>query len=95
MRSLQWMPYVLTEESVSSQAELLSILRGVRPLQNQTRRAVPMLVDMDIHYRIMKLIYGSQMQTYDFGLFMSLTPVLYGVCCGSFLLCFFTCFFDF
>ena len=41
MRSLQWLPYVLTEETVSSQLELLGILDGLQPLQNHTRRTTP------------------------------------------------------
>lgn len=83
MRSLQWLPYILTEESVSSQLDLLSILESIRSLHNQTRRVVPLLVDMDIHYRILKLIYGSGNVDRDFTRSMSQTPVLYGVWFGG------------
>jgi hypothetical protein len=80
MRSLQWTPYLLTEESVSSQKDLLSIILDLDVLQKQTRRALPLLVDMDIHYRLMKLIYGTSTAAFDMGKKMSLIPVMYGVC---------------
>lgn len=83
MRSLQWLPYVLTEETVSNQLDLLSILQSLQAVHNQTRRAVPLLVDMDIHYRILKLIYGSATSSFDFGRSMSFSPILYGVCHGN------------
>ena len=79
MRSLQWMPYLLTEETVSNQLDLLAILKGLQDVQRQTQRAVPLLVDMDIHYRILKLVYGTATAGYDFAGFLSFTPVLYGV----------------
>jgi hypothetical protein len=80
MRSLQWSPYFLTEQSVSSQTDLLNIILELEGLQRQTRRALPLLVDMDIHYRLMKLIYGSSTAAFDMGMKMSQIPVLYGVC---------------
>ena len=83
MRSLQWLPYVLTEESVGSQVQLLGILDSLQLLQNHTQRCTPLLVDMDPHYRIMKLIYGSSNAGFDFARNMALTPVLYGVCHGG------------
>ena len=79
MRSLQWLPYQLTEETVSSQIDLLNILESIRTLHNQTRRVVPLLVDMDIHYRILKLIYSASTVHRNFAQSMSQTPVLYGV----------------
>lgn len=79
MRSLQWLPYMLTEETVSSQKDLLIILSSLESLQVRTRRVVPLLVDMDIHYRILKLIYGNASMEFDFGKSMSSFPVLFGV----------------
>lgn len=79
MRSLQWQPYLLTEQTVSSQPDLLAILKELGPLQVQTRSVMPLLVDMDIHYRIMKIMYGQSTSTWNFGAFLSQTPLLYGV----------------
>ncbi len=80
IRSLQWSPCFLTEQSVSSQTDLLNIILELEGLQRQTRRALPLLVDMDIHYRLMKLIYGSSTAAFDMGMKMSQIPLLYGVC---------------
>ena len=79
MQSLQWYPYLLTELSVGNQADLLSILHDLHELQRHTRRPVPLLVDMDIHYRVMKLLYGVSTSGFNMSLKMNLVPVLYGV----------------
>jgi hypothetical protein len=79
MRSLQWMPYLLTEYTVSCQADLLSILHDLRDLQAHTRRAVPLLVDMDIHYRVMKLMYGVATSEYSLLQNFNLLPFCFGV----------------
>ena len=80
MRSLQWLPYAITEKTVSSQADLLDILCDLESLRLRTRRVLPLLVDMDIHYRIMKLMYGESLSVYDYGAHLAFTPILYGVC---------------
>jgi hypothetical protein len=82
MRSLQWLPYQLTEYTVSSQADLLQILHDLHELQSHTQRVLPLLVDMDIHYRLMKLVYGQSLVNFDYGHTLSMIPVLYGVCTG-------------
>jgi hypothetical protein len=82
MRSLQWTPYFLTEESVSSQKDLVSIILSLDAIQKHTKRALPLLVDMDIHYRLMKLIYGTSTAEFDVGKKMALVPCMYGVCNG-------------
>ena len=80
MRSLQWLPYILTKETVGTQVDLLAILEGLQTVHNQTRRAVPLLVDMDIHYRILKLIYGCGLSNFDYARALRLTPIIYGIC---------------
>ena len=40
---------------------------------------MPMLVDMNIHYRLLKLMHGSSTANFDFGLWMFSIPVVYGV----------------
>ena len=84
MRSLQWWPYMITEQSVGCQGDLLMILNDLQRVHNHTRRVVPLLVDMDIHYRILKLVYGSATADFDFARAMMYTPVLFGVCHGDF-----------
>ena len=79
MRSLQWTPFQLTEYSVGAQRELLLILVELEELQKQTRKALPLLVDMDIHYKTMKLMYGASLAEYNVAARFSLTPVLFGI----------------
>jgi hypothetical protein len=69
----------MTEQTVSSQHDLLSILFDLKDLRMQTRRVLPLLVDMDIHYCVMKLIYGQSVQRWNFAASLVTTPLLYGV----------------
>ena len=79
MHSLQWLPYQLTEETVGGSLDLLAIMKSLDSLQRHTKRAVPLLVDMNIHYRLMKLMYGRSTEKFDYGQSLLMTPVLYGV----------------
>ena len=80
IRSLQWLPYLLTEETVSSQRDLVGILADLDSLRIHTRHVLPLLVDMDIHYRVMKVMYGQSTMRWNYAEHLSMTPVLYGVC---------------
>ena len=79
MHSLQWLPYQLTEETVGSSLDLLTIMQSLESLQRHSKRAVPLLVDMNIHYRLMKLMYGQSTEKFDYDQSLLMTPVLYGV----------------
>jgi hypothetical protein len=79
LRSLQWFPYLLTEQTVSCQQDLLAIVAELEPLRVRTGRCLPLLVDMDIHYRLMKLMYGQSTVKWDYTGHLALTPLLYGV----------------
>lgn len=83
MKSLQWRPYMLTEETVGCQLDLLQILKCVETLHAQTFRDVPLLVDMNIHYRVLKMVYGCAMEKFNCAMFLQHTPVLYGVYKGT------------
>ena len=50
-----------------------------RALQKQSRHALPLLVDMDIHYRIFKMMYGATYSAYDVRSLLGETPLLYGI----------------
>ena len=79
MWSLQWLPYGLTDQTVSSQIDLLAILADLDVLRVQSRMVLPLLVDMDIHYRIMKLLYGQSTLRWEYAAHLVLTPVRYRV----------------
>ena len=80
MRSLQWLPYLLTPLTVSSQIDLVQILDNLEPLRTRSRHCMPLLVDMDIHYRVMKMMYGESLCKWNFRRSLTSTPILYGVC---------------
>ena len=58
MRSLQWFPYLHSELSTSSQVDLLRLVGEIAEMQRHGRSAMPVLVNVDIHYRFMKMKYG-------------------------------------
>ena len=79
MRSLQWMPYFLTERTIGSQLDLVHILLEVGDLQEHSKHVLPILLDMDPHYRIMKLLYGSSASRFNVPKLLSMHPLFYGV----------------
>ena len=72
-------PYLLTEQTVSCQQDLLAIVAELEPLRVRTGRCLPLLVDMDIHYRLMKLMYGQSTVKWDYTGHLTLTSLPYGV----------------
>eukprot|EP00667_Euglena_gracilis_P006934 EG_transcript_6996 len=64
MRSLQWRPLSLTEQVVSANLDLLLVLQTARSLQHLTRRQTPLLVDENIHYRCLRLLYSASASRY-------------------------------
>ena len=53
-----WRPYAVRTESVSTTEQLLGLLDSIDGIHHSTGNAhtVPLLVDVDIFYRIMKLM---------------------------------------
>ena len=70
---------MLTEESVSSQVDLMRILGDLNHLRVHSGGPLPVLVDMDIHYRLMKLMYCRSTSAFDFHNFLRHHPIFYGV----------------
>ena len=79
MRSLQWQPLYLSELTTGSQVDLVQLMQEIRSVQLHTRRALPVLVDMNIHYRLMKLLYSVNTMHLDMRMWLSAFPLLYGV----------------
>lgn len=69
----------MSEYSTSGQLDLLCLLKEMHNVQKHTRMSLPLLVDINIHYRVMKFLYGESCQAYDFRLWLCNIPVLYGV----------------
>ena len=64
MVSPHWMPYLLTEQTVSSQADLVQIVLDLDSIHSHSKHSVPLLVDMDIHYTLLKMLYGVGLKEY-------------------------------
>ena len=69
---------MLTENTVSCQPEMLAIILDLEVLRVRTRRCVPLLVDMDIHYQMLKMIYGQGLSQFRMREKMLTFPFLYG-----------------
>ena len=78
-RALQWMPWMVTEEKVGSQVDFIHLLKFVRDTASHTRSPLPLLVDTNLHYRILKLAYGRASVIFKVPSFFNSIPPLYGI----------------
>ena len=79
MQSTQWRPLMLSEYSVSANADLIQLLGNVRDVQAHCRLQTPLLVDENIHYRTCRLMYGDGSMRWDVRGWLRSVPLLYGV----------------
>ena len=81
VRSLQWRPFSLNDDRVSSQSELCATLRTCRWVleHSHVRRPMPLLADENICYRVWKMAFSKSTQAWDVAGFLRDLPVLYGV----------------
>ena len=78
--SLPWTPLVLSDQSVSSNLGLLLLLELCGVVCSQTRKkVVPLLVDVNIHYRIMKMACGRTMAEWDVPALLRCMPPVFGL----------------
>jgi hypothetical protein len=78
--SLPWLPLQVFIAIVSSQVGLLRYLRFAgRISARTTTRVAPMLVDVNIHYRVMKMAWGTPFLRWDIARYLQTTPPLYGL----------------
>ena len=73
-----WTPFFLTDLTVSATPDLVSIIHGLQEVQQHTQHRLPLLVDENIHYRVLKLVYSISYARYNVPLFITRTPVVYG-----------------
>ena len=73
---------MLTENSVGNQLELLRIILDLEEIRLHTKHSVVVLVDMDIHYRMLKLMYGQSTQPYRLREKLINYAFIYGICRG-------------
>ena len=58
-------PFFLTDLTVSASPDLVSIIHGLQEVQQHTQRRLPLLVDENIHYRVLKLVYSISYARYN------------------------------
>ena len=79
VRAPLWRPLALSQEKVTGCVGLLHLLHFAKDTAQQTNRVLPLLVDENIHYRILKFLYGARNQRWNMRAYVRYVPVLYGV----------------
>ena len=76
---IQWRPWSVEQLQVGSNADLLKLVLDVSDIQGHSRHDLPLLVDENIHYRLLRLMYSSHLQHCDVGDVLQRVPLVYGV----------------
>ena len=79
MQAPVWRPLALSKERVTRGVGLLNLLHFAKDTAQQTNRVLTLLVDKNIHYRILKLLYGARNQRWNMRAYLRYVPVVYGV----------------
>ena len=79
VRALPWRPCLLSEYQVSSNEDLLVLLQMAADLQERTRVPLPLLLDENIHYRVLRLMHSVSHKEVDVAEWLSRLPLLYGI----------------
>ena len=83
--SLPWRPYALADHVVSGQVGLLEVLADLRAevlphaAPAAGARPMPLLLDVNLWYRVLKLVYGREAQRWDAAGALARMPPLYAV----------------
>ena len=79
VRSLGWRPLCLSPLSVGFNDDLLQLMNLVKDFQVESEHVLPLLVDENIHYRLVKLMYGKTYSQWDVASWLKKIPLLYGI----------------
>ena len=74
-----WRPFALSKEKVTGGVGLLNVLEIAKDTAPRTNRVLPLLVDENIHYRILKVLYGAKNKRWNMCAYLRYVPVVYGV----------------
>ena len=74
-----WRPFALSKEKVTGRVGQLNLLQFAKDTAQQTNRVLPLLVDENIHYRILKLLYEAKNQGWNTQAYLRYVHVVYGV----------------
>ena len=79
-RSPVWRAFSLSQDVVSSQVGMLRVLRFLRDeVLPHVRAPMPLLVDINLWYRQLKLVYGREAQRWSIGDALEGLPPLFGI----------------
>ena len=74
MQAPVWCPFAMSKEKVTGGAGPVNL-----DTAQQTNRVLPRFVDENIHYRIIKFLYGAKNQQWNMRAYQPYVPVVYGV----------------
>ena len=74
-----WRTFALSKEKVTGGIGLLNFLQFAKDTAQQTNRVLPPLVDENVHYRILKFLYGAKNQRWNMRAYLRYVPVFYRV----------------
>lgn len=76
---LPWRPYHMSDCPVQTQVGLLGTLGFLLQEQQRAGTTLPVLCDMNIHYRIVRMLYGEGWVEWDTGAAFQRIPPIYGL----------------
>ena len=79
MQAPVWHPFALSKEKVTGGVGLFNLLHFAKDAAQQTNRVLPLLNDKNIHYRIVKVLYGAKNQRWNMRAYLRYVPVVHGV----------------
>jgi hypothetical protein len=79
VRRVRWLPLALSGTTVQQNPNLIDLLEFVKDARLQSGKMVPLLVDLDLWYRLVKMVYGRNMVSWNMRQTLRATPLLYGV----------------
>ena len=79
VRSLQWLPLLMTPSSIGSIPGLLDFVHTALDFQSHTYHQLPCLVDIKPFYSVMKRVYSRSFTQYNVASRIQNTPLLFGI----------------
>ena len=79
VRSVPWQPLMLSDLETGRQTDMVQLMSLLMQFQHRTQHVLPVLVDMNIHYRAMKMVYSVTYAKYDIKKWLVKTPIVYGI----------------
>ena len=74
-----WRPFALSKQKVSGGVGLFNLLHFAKDTAKRTKRVLPLLDGKNIHYRMLKLLYGARGKRWNMHPYLQHVPIVYGV----------------